>query len=90
MTNRFFAAPLSSALPGGPRAELGSDDMLTGNRMRRAGKRALGAIHDWAVGDRLKLGLGGVYNCDFAPSSAIDSYGSDPHGTMTSVPAIAD
>ena len=61
---------------------LGSDELVPGNRVRTAGKVGLGLIHDWKLADRLSLGLGGLYDFDFAPSSPIASYGSDPHGSM--------
>jgi hypothetical protein len=73
------------------RAEtIGSDELVPGGQVRHASKLALGAIHDWPVADHLKLGLGGVYDFDFAPSSPIASYGGDPHGMMLFVRAIAD
>ena len=73
------------------RAEnVGSDEIVPGNQVRHASKIALGVIHDWPVGDHLKLGLGGVYDFDFAPSSSIASYGGDPHGMMLFLRAIAD
>jgi hypothetical protein len=73
------------------RAEVvGSDELVSGNRVRQAGKIAIGAIHDWQLGDHLKLGLGGVYDFDVAPSTPADSYGSDPHGSMLFVRAIED
>jgi hypothetical protein len=50
----------------------------------------LGVIHDWQAGDHLKLGPGGIYDFNFAPSSPTDSYGGDPHGTAIFIRAIVD
>lgn len=46
------------------------------------GELTLGAIHDWPVAEHFKLGLGGLYAFDVAPSAIVQSYGSDPHGIM--------
>ena len=61
---------------------LGSDELVPGDQVRGASKIGIGAIHDWALTDRFALGLGALYDFDFAPSSPAASYGSDPHGTM--------
>jgi hypothetical protein len=50
----------------------------------------VGAIHDWTLADHFKLGLGALYDFDFAPSSPVASYGSDPHGTMVFLRIISD
>ena len=43
------------------------------------------AIHDWALAEHYKLGLGGLYAFDFAPTSATAPYGGGPHGAMAFV-----
>ena len=65
-------------------------ELVPGGKVRHASKIALGVVHDWPVGDHLKLGLGGVYDFDFAPSSSVAPYGGDPHGMMLFVRAVAD
>ena len=73
------------------RAELiGSDELVSGGRVRGAGKIALGAVHDWDLTDDVRLGLGGVYDFDFAPSSPTAPYGGGPHGAMAFLRLIAD
>ena len=69
---------------------LGSDELVPGNQVRTASKVGLGAIRDWALADHFKLGLGALYDFDFAPSSPVASYGSDPHGTMVFLRVISD
>ena len=61
---------------------IGSDELVPGGKVRGAGEITLGAIHDWPIADHFKLGLGGLYSLDFAPSSANAPYGADPHGAM--------
>src|SRR5581483_4250578 len=61
---------------------LGSDELVPGGRVNTARKLGFGLIHDWDVADHLTLGLGALYDFDFAPPSPTASYGSDPHGTM--------
>ncbi|HWC62628.1 MAG TPA: hypothetical protein VG501_03330 [Rhizomicrobium sp.] len=71
------------------RAEaLQSDELTADDRVHKAGKIALGAVHDWELADHLKLGLGGVYDFDFAPRSG--SYGGGPHGAIGFLRLIAD
>jgi hypothetical protein len=69
---------------------LGSDELVPGDQVRTASKIGLGVIRDWALVDHFKLGLGGLYDFDFAPSSPSASYGSDPHGTMVFLRIISD
>jgi hypothetical protein len=68
---------------------LQSDELAPGGKAQSAGKIALGAVHDWALADHFKLGLGGVYDFDFAPNS-FTPYGGGPHGAMGFVRLIAD
>ena len=51
-------------------------------RRRGVGELTLGAIHDWAVAEHFKLGLGALYTFDFVPSDIVPSYGGGPHGAM--------
>jgi hypothetical protein len=71
-------------------APLGS----SGTQIRGAGEFSLGAIHDWAIADHWKIGLGGLYAFDFAPSlpkpSTTASYGANPHGAMGFVRLVAE
>ncbi len=59
-------------------------------QIRGAGEFSLGAIHDWEIADHWKIGLGGLYAFDFAPSSAVAGYGAKPHGTMGFVRLLAE
>ncbi|HEY1630418.1 MAG TPA: hypothetical protein VGF56_03845 [Rhizomicrobium sp.] len=68
------------------RAEWEENDEVSGGAIARIGETTLGAIHDWRVSERWKLGLGGLYTFDFAPVS----YGSDPHGAMIFTRLVAD
>ena len=83
---------LESALePDGPwtlfaRAEGVENPELGGSgAVQRAAKVSLGAIHDWRVQRRLKLGVGALQAFDFAPSALAADYGSTPRGTMAFV-----
>jgi hypothetical protein len=50
------------------------------------GKVSLGAVHDWAVADALKVGLGGLYAWNFAPLALAPLYGTqEPRGMMVFV-----
>jgi hypothetical protein len=64
---------------------LGSDELVPGNQVRSAGKIGMGVIRDWDVAEHFRVGLGALYDFDFAPSSPTASYGADPHGTMVFV-----
>ena len=59
-------------------------------QIRGAGEFSLGAIHDWALAEHWKVGLGGLYAFDFAPSSPTASYGRNPHGAMGFVRLLAE
>ncbi len=67
-----------------------STELVPGPAVRGAGEFSLGAIHDWEIADHWKIGLGGLYAFDFAPSSAVASYGANPHGTMGFVRLLAE
>ncbi len=69
---------------------INSDELVPGNGVRGAGKFSLGAIHDWQLAEHFKIGLGGLYDFDFAPSSAIASYGANPHGAMAFVRLVVE
>ncbi len=67
-----------------------STELVPGAQIRGAGEFSLGAIHDWEIADHWKIGLGGLYAFDFAPSSAVAGYGANPHGTMGFVRLLAE
>jgi len=58
--------------------------------LRGAGEFSLGGVHDWPIADHWKIGLGGLYAFDFAPSSTRASYGADPHGAMGFARLVAE
>jgi len=73
------------------RAEtIGSDELVPGPKVRGAGEVSLGAIHDWALAEHYRIGLGGLYAFDFAPSSPTAPYGGGPHGAMAFVRLVAE
>ncbi len=73
------------------RAEtIGSDELVPGPAVRGAGEVSLGAIHDWPIAEHWKIGLGGLYAFDFAPSSPTASYGGAPHGAFGFVRLVAE
>jgi hypothetical protein len=49
------------------------------------GKVSIGAIHDWRVAEKVKVGLGGLYAWDFVPGALDQAYGDDPKGAMAFV-----
>ncbi len=63
-------------------------------QIRGAGEFSLGAVHDWAIAEHWKIGLGGLYAFDFAPSISVASptasYGRNPHGAMGFVRLVAE
>lgn len=71
-----------------------SKELLPGGQIRGAGEFSLGVIRDFRLAEHWKIGLGGLYAFDFAPSpsaaSAAASYGSAPHGTMAFVRLVAE
>ena len=67
-----------------------STELVPGPAVRGAGEFSLGAIHDWEIADHWKIGLGGLYAFDFAPSSPAASYGANPHGAMGFVRLLAE
>jgi hypothetical protein len=69
---------------------IGSDELVPGGKVRGAGEITLGAIHDWPVAEHFKIGLGGLYSFDFAPSSASAPYGGGPHGAMAFLRLVAE
>jgi hypothetical protein len=48
-----------------------------------ADKVSPGLIHDWRLGEHMRLGLGGLYDFDFGP-------GADAHGAMLFARIVAD
>ncbi|HEX8480517.1 MAG TPA: hypothetical protein VF650_01265 [Allosphingosinicella sp.] len=45
-------------------------------------KASAGAVHDWPVGGRAKLGLGGLWALNFLPPALEPAYSGDPGGAM--------
>jgi hypothetical protein len=88
----FKPAPLWTLFA---RAEtIGSDELVPGPpdlrpKVRGAAEVSLGAIRDWALAAHYKVGLGGLYAFDFAPSSPVAPYGGGPHGAMAFVRLVA-
>jgi hypothetical protein len=72
------------------RAEtLGSGELVPEPGVRHAGEVSFGLVRDFAVGERMKIGLGGLYAVDFAPGSPTAPYGGDPHGAMAFIRLLA-
>ncbi len=46
------------------------------------GKISLGAIRDFRIADRVRIGIGGLYAFNFVPGGLEPSYGGDPDGAM--------
>jgi hypothetical protein len=67
-----------------------STELLPGGQIRGAGEISLGVIHDWALAEHWKVGLGGLYAFDFAPSSPAGGYGGTPRGAMAFVRLVAE
>jgi hypothetical protein len=70
------------------RAEWEESAELVPGRTVRAGELSLGAIRDFRLDDRWKIGLGGLYAFDMAPGHA--GYGSQPRGAMAFVRLVAE
>ena len=51
----------------------------------RVGKVSLGAVHDFAIAQNVKLGLGGLYALNFVPDALEPSYRGNPAGAMAFV-----
>lgn len=84
----FKPAPLWTLFA---RAEtIESTELLPGGQIRGAGEFSLGVIRDFQIADHWKIGVGGLYAFDFAPSSPVASYGANPHGTMGFVRLVAE
>jgi hypothetical protein len=54
------------------------------------GALSFGAIRDFKVSEHWKVGLGGEFVFDFAPGSAIPSYGATPRGGLAFVRITAE
>lgn len=67
-----------------------SRELFPGGQIRGAGEFSLGVIRDFRLAEHWKIGVGGLYAFDFAPSSPTASYGSAPHGTMAFVRLVAE
>lgn len=50
--------------------------------LETVGKLSLGAVHDWRLAARTRLGLGGLYTFNFIPNGLEQAYGDGPHGAM--------
>ncbi len=66
------------------RGERTENDELSGTHgpAFRVGKASLGAIRDFAVSERAKIGLGALYSWNFVPETLEAAYGGDPNGAM--------
>jgi len=51
----------------------------------KVAKASLGAVRDWQVAPRVKLGLGGLYAFNFIPRALEAAYGGDANGAMAFV-----
>ena len=72
------------------RAEtLGSEELVPEPGVRHAGEISFGLVRDFAISERMKIGLGGLYAVDFAPASPTAPYGGDPHGAMAFIRLMA-
>jgi hypothetical protein len=70
------------------RAERVESDELAmgGHAVFTVGKISVGALRDFALGEHLSLGLGGLYAVNFVPSRLSESYGRrHPRGAMAFV-----
>jgi hypothetical protein len=65
-------------------------ELLASGRVARASKLSLGAIRDVAVADHLKIGLGGLYDFDFAGSALDAAYDGNPRGAMVFLRLVAE
>jgi hypothetical protein len=57
-------------------------ELLATGEVARAGKLSLGAIRDVRLADRLKVGLGALYDFDFVGRGLDAAYDGDPRGAM--------
>jgi hypothetical protein len=72
------------------RAERTQNNELTGDEHGHGpaytvSKASMGAVRDWRVAPRVKVGLGGLYAQNFVPSGLEAAYGGDPNGAMAFV-----
>jgi hypothetical protein len=67
-----------------------NDELAAGGVAYRVGKVSLGAIRDFRVALRLRVGLGGLYAFNFVPDALRPSYGGNPGGLMAFVRVRVD
>jgi hypothetical protein len=67
-----------------------NDEIAASGAIEKVGELTLGAIRDFHVAEHVKFGLGALYAFDFVPHGITPTYGSNPHGTMLFVRAVAD
>ncbi len=67
--------------------ELGADGH---GAVETVGKLSLGAIHDWPLRERVRLGLGLLYTRDWVPGELESSYAGDPQGVMVFVRLVVE
>jgi hypothetical protein len=67
-----------------------NDEIAASGAIEKVGELSLGAIRDFRVAQHLKFGVGALYAFDSVPGGVKPTYGSDPHGTMVFVRAVAD
>jgi hypothetical protein len=62
-----------------------NDELVPGGTAYRVGKASIGAIRDWSLSRRAKIGLGALYAVDFVPGGLKGVYGDSPDGAMAFV-----
>jgi hypothetical protein len=75
------------------RAEVLETDELGGGgpgSVEAVGKLSIGAIHDWPVHAKVRLGLGLVYSHDWVASELEHFYGGSPQGVMAFLRLVAE
>ncbi len=55
-----------------------------------AGEISVGVVRDVQLSEHFKLGLGGLYAFNFAPSSVLGAYGGAPRGAMAFLRLVAE
>jgi hypothetical protein len=59
-----------------------SDELSLSSDAETVGKVSFGAVRDFHVTDKVKVGLGALYSVNFVPVALEPSYGGDPGGAM--------
>ncbi len=66
-----------------------NNELVPSSAIERVSEITIGFIHDWQIAEHLKFGAGALYAFDIVPP-LVPSYGSDPHGAMVFIRALAD